>query len=173
MSDETFFGRWSRRKVAARKGVAPLPGREPEPTAPAAAAPVAQPPADESTAPLPPVESLTPESDFAPFMRGDVDPATRGQALKTLFSDPRYNVMDGLDVYIDDYSKPDPLPEGWLEKLNQFAALSPARAEPGAGPAGPPVASAGPGAAAERGDPGDGSDADAGSVPNAAPPDPS
>jgi hypothetical protein len=31
--------------------------------------------------------------------------------------------MDGLDVYIDDYSKPDPLPEGWLEKMNQVARL--------------------------------------------------
>jgi hypothetical protein len=31
--------------------------------------------------------------------------------------------MDGLDVYIDDFSKPDPLPEGWLEKLNQVTRL--------------------------------------------------
>jgi hypothetical protein len=31
--------------------------------------------------------------------------------------------MDGLDVYIDDYSKPDPLPEEWLGKLNQLARL--------------------------------------------------
>jgi hypothetical protein len=40
-----------------------------------------------------------------------------------LFRDPRYNLMDGLDVYIDDYSKPDPLPEGWLEKMTQTARL--------------------------------------------------
>jgi hypothetical protein len=52
-----------------------------------------------------------------------VDPDLRRQALKTLFQDPRFNVMDGLDVYIDDYSKPDPLPEGWLEKMNQVARL--------------------------------------------------
>jgi hypothetical protein len=25
--------------------------------------------------------------------------------------------MDGLDIYIDDYSKPDPMPEGMLAKL--------------------------------------------------------
>ena len=31
--------------------------------------------------------------------------------------------MDGLDVYIDDYSKPDPLPEGWLGKMKQMARL--------------------------------------------------
>ena len=56
-------------------------------------------------------------------MQAEVDPATRRQALKTLFQDPRHNVMDGLDVYIDDYSKPDPLPEGWLAKMNQVARL--------------------------------------------------
>jgi hypothetical protein len=38
-----------------------------------------------------------------------VDPAIKRQALKKLFSDPRFNVMDGLDVYIDDYSTPSPL----------------------------------------------------------------
>jgi hypothetical protein len=25
--------------------------------------------------------------------------------------------MDGLDIYIDDYTKPDPIPEGFLDKL--------------------------------------------------------
>jgi hypothetical protein len=56
-------------------------------------------------------------------MKAEVDPETRRAALRTLFSDPRFNVMDGLDVYIDDYSKPDPLPEGWLEKMNQVARM--------------------------------------------------
>jgi hypothetical protein len=72
---------------------------------------------------LPPVESLTPESDFLPFMREEVDEVLKRRALRTLFRDPRFNVMDGLDVYIDDFSKPDPLPEGWLEKLNQVTRL--------------------------------------------------
>lgn len=123
MTDEDhFLSRWSRRKHAARKGEA-----QPEPAvpAPAAASPAAraanEAPVEE--APLPPVESLTPESDFAPFMRKDVDPGLRRQALKTLFRDPRHNVMDGLDVYIDDYSKPDPIPPEWLGQLNQMARL--------------------------------------------------
>ncbi|HEY4997971.1 MAG TPA: DUF3306 domain-containing protein, partial [Usitatibacter sp.] len=68
-------------------------------------------------------ESLTPESDFAPFMKADVDPALKRNAFKKLIEDPQFNVMDGLDVYIDDYSKPDPLPEGWLEKMNQMRHL--------------------------------------------------
>jgi hypothetical protein len=122
--DSHFLSRWSRRKHAARKGEAPAeavadsppPGRVP-------ASPGMQRsgPAAEAVEPPPPVESLTPESDFAPFMRKDVDPGLRRQALKALFRDPRHNVMDGLDVYIDDYSKPDPIPPEWLGKLNQMA----------------------------------------------------
>ena len=120
--NDHFLARWSRRKHAAAKGT---PG---ETNLPAGAAipeaapivPRADPPVPE---PLPPVESLTPESDFAPFMRAEVDEVLKRRALKTLFRDPRFNVMDGLDVYIDDFSKPDPLPEGWLEKMNQVARL--------------------------------------------------
>jgi hypothetical protein len=56
-------------------------------------------------------------------MKSEVDPALRRQALRTLFRDPRFNVMDGLDVYIDDYSKPDPIPPEWLGKLNAMARL--------------------------------------------------
>jgi hypothetical protein len=125
MSDDNFISRWSRRKHQARRGdeVEPAP---PPPAAPPAVETKSVPTAaDAPEAPVetPPLESLTPESDFTPFMNAEVDPGLRRQALKTLFSDPRFNVMDGLDVYIDDYSKPDPLPEGWLEKMTQVARL--------------------------------------------------
>ena len=40
-------------------------------------------------------------------------------ALKKLFSDPRFNVMDGLDVYIGDYSKPDPIDPAIVRTLVQ------------------------------------------------------
>jgi len=73
--------------------------------------------------PLPTIESLTNESDFTPFMATDVPPDMRNQAMKKLFTDPHYNLMDGLDTYIDDYGKPDPLPEGWLQMMNQSKTL--------------------------------------------------
>ena len=38
-------------------------------------------------------------------------------ALKQLFRHPRFNIMDGLDVYIDDYTKADPIPPEMLNKL--------------------------------------------------------
>ena len=121
MTDEHFLSRWSRRKTLAKtqpaEASAPVAAPLPPPPVPQPEAPVAVEP------PLPPVESLTLESDFTPFMRPGVDEALKRRALKTLLADPRFNVMDGLDVYIDDYSKPDPLPEGWLEKLNAYARL--------------------------------------------------
>jgi hypothetical protein len=105
--------RWSQRKLAAsRESSAPAQ----PPIAPAIpTAPLAEPSAKEAPAAgalpeLPPLESLTPDSDFTPFFRPGVDEGVKRGALKKLFSDPRFNAMDGLDVYIDDYSKPDPLP---------------------------------------------------------------
>jgi hypothetical protein len=89
---------------------------------------------------LPPVESLSFDSDFTAFLRPDVDDKIKRAALKQLFRDPRFNVMDGLDTYIDDYTKADPIPPDMLAGLlRRFAGNA-----PDAGPA-PAVA------AAERG----------------------
>ena len=118
--------RWSQRKLdATRAARAPAPDT-PAPVAVAdpaanvglssALTPLPVPPAQgatqvlpQETPPLPPVESLTIDSDFGPFLGPRVDEAVKLQALKKLFRDPRFNVMDGLDTYIDDYSIADPL----------------------------------------------------------------
>ncbi|HEX4885724.1 MAG TPA: DUF3306 domain-containing protein, partial [Casimicrobiaceae bacterium] len=67
--------------------------------------------------PLPDVESLTFDSDFRAFLSPKVEEGTRRAALKKLFSDPRFNVMDGLDVYIDDYNKFEPMTPEILKQL--------------------------------------------------------
>jgi hypothetical protein len=64
------------------------------------------------------------DPDFSAFMRPDVDPQVQQAALKKMFTDPHFNVMDGLDIYIDDYSKPDPLPPGMLERMVQSKMLN-------------------------------------------------
>src|SRR5487761_1897092 len=66
---------------------------------------------------LPPVDTLTIESDFTKFMRPGVDEVQKRGALKKLFSDPRFNVMDGLDTYIDDYTKSDPVEPSLAREL--------------------------------------------------------
>lgn len=116
-----FFSRWSRRKAQARSGETPPdPGPAQTPQAPVAM-PVSAPAdagaqlAAESQAPASPpptledTQALTPASDFSRFVARDVPSEVRNAAVKKLFADPHFNVMDGLDIYIDDYSKPSPL----------------------------------------------------------------
>lgn len=116
-----FLSRWSRRKLEKA-----APAARPE-TPPASESPVqpveAEAPAQPESEPLPPVESLTPESDFKAFMKPDVDPGVKQAALKQLFKDPQFNVMDGLDTYIEDYSIPDPIPEAMMKNLYQARQL--------------------------------------------------
>jgi hypothetical protein len=50
-------------------------------------------------------------------MARDVAPEVRNAAMKKLFADPQFNVMDRLDTYIDDYSLPDPLPASMLRQM--------------------------------------------------------
>jgi Protein of unknown function (DUF3306) len=144
-----FLGRWARRKAAHTKGETvaaeplvadavdanasvlatdPLQRMPTEAvetisdaltTDPAGTPPTT--PADEIK--LPDLKTLTPESDFRPFMQASTDASTRNSALRTLFTDPHFNEMDGLDIYIDDYGKPDPLPEGMLKALNHARVL--------------------------------------------------
>jgi Protein of unknown function (DUF3306) len=90
-----------------------------------------RPPAD--TAPLPPIESLTAESNFAAFMRPDVDEAVKRSALRKLFGDPRFNVMDGLDIYVDDYTRSDPVEPSLAREL-LFRVPFDGRPQPSAAP---------------------------------------
>jgi hypothetical protein len=114
MTDEGFLRRWARRKTEARSGTAPLP----EPVAPVADLPVqAAAPADVPPPTMDDVARLTSDSDFSAFVARGVDAAVRRTALKKLFADPHFNAMDGLDVYIDDYTKPSPVTEAMLASL--------------------------------------------------------
>ena len=111
----------------------------------------------EPTDPPPPpptledVAKLTPTSDFRRFIAPTVDPAIKNAALKKLFADPHFNVMDGLDVYIDDYGKPSPIPAATLRQLAQARGLGLFDVEPP--PNEPPPAKASPDSAASAGVP--------------------
>ena len=121
-----FLGRWSRRKQDERAGL-PLeePAPSPQPPQPAEVpTPAAAPPAAEpAPLTLADAQSLTLQSDFAPFIARGVPPDVKNAALKTLFTDPHFNVMDGLDIYIDDYTKPSPLPLSVLRQMVSAKAL--------------------------------------------------
>jgi hypothetical protein len=127
MSDSSFLSRWSRRKAAVREGVAvpaePAPPAQPEAQAVPAAvgavheAPQVPPPT------LADVAALRPGDEIGRFIARGVEESVKRAALKTLFADPHFNVMDGLDTYIDDYSKPDPIPPQILRQLRQAETL--------------------------------------------------
>ena len=100
MSGSRFLERWSRLKKAADQA---------------------------STADIPDAEALLaqlgPDSDFGQFLRQEISEEVRRKAMKTLFADPHFNVMDGLDIYIDDYTISDPIPEAMLATLTQARGL--------------------------------------------------
>lgn len=110
--EEKFLSRWSRLKRDARE-------------------PAAVKPADAVTPPpeLPALDTLDINADFRAFFHPKVDEKLRRAALKKLFSDPHFNVMDGLDVYIDDYSQAEPIAPEMLRQLvqaqNIFAGSKP------------------------------------------------
>ena len=113
------LSRWSRRKLEAARAATPPADVPQRPVAAPPQQPVqAAVPAPQNTvAPLPPIESLTIDSEFAAFFKPEVAEATKRAALKQLFRDPRFNIMDGLDVYIDDYTQPDPIPAEMMKQL--------------------------------------------------------
>ncbi len=107
MAEESFARRWSRRKAEERQDTADPPDEEgtelaptPEsPPPPATALPEEEPPD------LPPIESLTAESDFTPFLRDKVPEALRKAALRKLWrSDPVLANLDGLNDYDEDFT---------------------------------------------------------------------
>ena len=123
-----FLSRWSRRKVDVREGRSL---DEPQPPAPQqreshvsepSAAVDAQ--AAQTLPTLADAQQLTPASDFTGFMARGVAPDVKNAAMKKLFADPHFNVMDRLDIYIDDYSQPDPLPLAMLRQMTSAKTLN-------------------------------------------------
>jgi hypothetical protein len=147
-----FLGRWAQRKADARQG---KPLAEPELRAKPLPAPApltstgagfvgppdpseldTQSPMDDDAVTQPPpltlqdANALVQDSDFKPFIAHGVDPAVRNAAMKKLFTNPHYNVMDRLDTYIDDYSQSDPLPLSMLRKMASAQFLNLVDEEP-------------------------------------------
>jgi hypothetical protein len=137
--DDGFLSRWARRKAQVKQGepvpaqalrpvvdapLQPVPAPVP-PVEPAAAAAAGAQPAP-AAAPLPTLDdvaALTKDSDYSRFVAQGVDPGVRNAAMKKLFTDPHFNVMDGLDIYIDDYNKFEPIPKSMLRQLVSARAL--------------------------------------------------
>jgi hypothetical protein len=114
---EGFLARWSRLKRGeeappATPPATPAPETQPQPRPPAAEAPASpapeaaqEPPID--LASLPPVESLTAESDITAFLRQGVPAALRNAALRRVWSlDPTIRDFIGPADYAWDWNVP-------------------------------------------------------------------
>ncbi len=124
MAASDFFSRWAKPAVAPQAG---SPEQSPTPAEPGRPADSIATNVSPATPPQPPTleqaRQLTPQDDFRAFVQPDVAPEVRNTAMRQLFSDPHFNVMDGLDIYIDDYNTPDPLPEGYLARMVSAQAM--------------------------------------------------
>lgn len=105
---EAFLDRWSRRK---------LEQAEEKPSPPQKVQ------AEATAVPLPPIEGLTPDSDFTPFMASNVDVATRRAALKKLFADAHFNIPDPYEAYSEDWTVGEKIPAAMLKTLNHAQKL--------------------------------------------------
>jgi len=132
MPDEGFLRRWARLKSGVEQAPA-APVRAPD--APSCGAAIARPAAAEAGAlptpaggagtaqeqrPLPTLEEaacLTPEADFSAFVARGVDKSVQRLALKKLFTDPHFKLVDGLDLYMHDYNQAAPLAPEVLASL--------------------------------------------------------
>lgn len=117
MAANDFFSRWATAKTtpvpispvsAAASAELPVGAQvaPPEPVAPPAAPTMAD------------VETLTKDSDYSAFMARGVDASVQRSALKKLFTNPHFNIMDGLDIYIDDYNTFVPIEPAMLAMLD-------------------------------------------------------
>ena len=156
--EEGFLARWSRRKREARAvetsdpPPAPdaVPNADPPPAAPPA--PVASCVEAPAEAPaLPPIETLTPASDFTPFLRAGVPAALRNAALRKLWADPAIRDAVGpARDYAWDWHVPGGVPGGGPAPggeeiralLAQLRGDAPAADGPAAPAAAPPPAPA-------------------------------
>ncbi len=97
-SQQEDLGRESRTQEPANQDINLPDGAEHEATGELEEVPVL------TDADMPPVDTLTEESDFSGFMSSGVSDELRNLALRKLFSAPTFNIRDGLDEYDEDYT---------------------------------------------------------------------
>lgn len=109
-SDKPFFERWARRKQQARqtddrvkRPLADDPAPEPGTVQAETAATSDE--ADATSAALPDLEQLGPDSDYSAFLGPNIDAGLQRKALRKLFQSPKFNVCDGLDDYCEDFTQ--------------------------------------------------------------------
>lgn len=115
MPNEGFLRRWSRLKAAPAPSSAPGP----DPSGRTSDLQSAEPPPPT----LADAAGLTDDSDYSAFVARGVDSAVRRLAMKKLFADPHFNLIDGLDIYMADYNLPSPVSAEMLASLTDAQSM--------------------------------------------------
>ena len=104
-----FLARWSQRKLEARRENMPATdgdGETPHPAGePGISAEPAEPARELTDADMPSLDSLSEDSDYTPFLSPGVSDGLRRLALRKLFSQPSFNITDGLNDYDEDFKQ--------------------------------------------------------------------
>lgn len=103
LEDGHFLRRWSRRKLQASEEQQPAPQPSPPQGQTGGEAAEGAEPAL-TDADMPPLESITEDSDVSGFLSPQVSEELRRLALRRLFKMSKFNVVDGLDDYDDDFT---------------------------------------------------------------------
>ncbi len=120
------LSRWSRLKRSGGEALAASSSAAPAAPAvvdDASMAPSSAEAANVAELQLPQLSSISLVEDFTPFMQAKVPQALRQQALKALFKEPHFNVMDGLDTYIDDYTVFEPITPEVMATLSSWKTI--------------------------------------------------
>jgi hypothetical protein len=113
--DENLYRRWSARKLARRDDdrTGPRSAPDGDDGRGATGATGAARPADgdgasgqrERREPPPDLETLDGDSDYSRFLADDIDEDLHRRALRKLFHSPKFNIIDGLDDYCEDFTR--------------------------------------------------------------------
>lgn len=107
---ESFLSRFHRRKTEARQhetthaGILPERNEDPTPALVETATGTDGAEPALTDADMPPLESLSADSDYTGFLSPQVSEKLRRAALRRLFHGEEFNIVDGLDEYAEDFT---------------------------------------------------------------------
>ncbi|RQO38531.1 DUF3306 domain-containing protein [Herminiimonas sp. KBW02] len=123
MAADEFFARWAKKNAESAQASKSLSGKDASELVPDSAASADVAPEQQPVPTMDDVAKLTHDSDYSGFMAQGVDESVKRSAMKKLFTDPHFNIMDGLDVYIEDFNKFEPMTPAFIAGLSHAKGL--------------------------------------------------
>lgn len=123
MAADEFFARWAKKNAESAKASESLPDTDTGALVPDSATSADVTPEPQPLPTMDDVAKLTHDSDYSGFMAQGVDESVKRSAMKKLFTDPHFNIMDGLDVYIEDFNKFEPMTPAFIAGLSHAKGL--------------------------------------------------